>query len=65
MPAKSKKQRKMMAIAEHHPEQLYKRNVGVAKMGKKKLHEFASVKEKGLPLKKKKKKRFSSSGYLA
>lgn len=62
MPAKSKKQRRMMAIAEHHPEMLYERNKGVAQMGKKKLHEFASVKEKGLPLKK---KRYSSSGYLA
>lgn len=62
MPAKSKKQRRMMAIAEHSPEMLYERNKGVTEMGKKKLHEFASVKEKGLPLKKK--RRFSSSGYL-
>lgn len=61
MPAESKKQRKMMAIAEHSPEKLYKRNRGVAKMGKKKLHEFTSVKEKNLPSK----KRRSSSGYLA
>jgi len=63
MPAKSKKQRRMMAIAEHHPEELYKRNKGVAKMGKKKLHEFTAVKEKGLPLKKK--RRTTSTGYMA
>jgi len=55
MPAKSKKQRQMMAIAEHQPEKLYKRNVGVLKMTKEQLGEFASTKEKGLPVKKKKK----------
>ena len=49
MPAKSKKQRKMMAIAAHHPEKLYKRNKGVAKMSKKQLHEYATTSEKGLP----------------
>ena len=63
MPAKSKKQRRMMAIAEHHPEALYKKNKGVAKMSKSQLHEFATTKEKGLP--NKKKKRYSSTGYLA
>ena len=45
MPAKSEKQRRMMAIAEHHPEKLYKQNKGVLKMSKKQLHEFA-VKKK-------------------
>lgn len=50
MPAESKKQRRMMAIAEHHPEKLYARNRGVLKMGRAKLHEFASTKEKGLRL---------------
>jgi len=63
MPAKSKKQRRMMAIAEHNPEQLYERNKGVAEMSKKQLHDFATTKEKGLPTKKKK-RRFSSTGYL-
>ena len=63
MPAKSKKQRRMMAIAEHHPDQLYERNKGVVEMGKGQLHDFATTKEKGLPLKKKK-RRFSSMGYL-
>ena len=52
MPARSKKQRKMMAIAEHHPEMLYGKNKGAAKMSKSQLHDFAKTKEKGLPKKK-------------
>lgn len=55
-PAVSKKQRKMMAIAEHHPEMLYSKNRGVLKMGKQKLHEFAATKEKGLQSKKRKRR---------
>ncbi len=53
MPAKSKKMRRAMAIAEHHPEQLYSRNKGLKKMTKSQLHDFASTKEKGLPERKK------------
>ncbi len=53
MPAKSKAQRKLMAIAQHHPSKVKKKNRGVLKMGKKRLHEFAETKEKGLPKKKK------------
>lgn len=49
MPAKSDAQRRLMAIAEHHPEELYKENKGVANMSHKQLHEFASTSEKGLP----------------
>ncbi len=56
MPAKSEAQRRLMAIAEHHPEKLHKKNKGVAKMSKQQLHDFAATKEKGLPKKKKKKK---------
>jgi len=56
MPATSKKQQMMMAIAEHEPSKLYAKNKGVLKMGKKELHKFASTKRKGLPLKKKKTK---------
>ena len=41
MPAKTEKQRKMMAIAEHHPEKLYKENRGVLKMSKEQLGDFA------------------------
>jgi hypothetical protein len=55
MPAKSKKQRRAMAIAKHHPSKLYKKNRRLLKMSKKQLHEYASTKEKGLPKKKKKK----------
>jgi hypothetical protein len=51
MPAKSKKQRRLMAIAEHHPEILKGKNKGVAKMSKGQLHDFAKTKEKGLPTK--------------
>ena len=57
MPAKSKAQREAMAIAEHHPEKLYKRNKGLKKMTKSQLHDYASTKEKGLPKKKARKKR--------
>lgn len=49
MPAASKAQRIAMAIAEHHPEQLYERNKGMAKMTKEQLHDFAATSEKGLP----------------
>ena len=42
MPAKSNKQRIAMAIAEHHPEKLYSRNKGLAKMSHDDLHEFAT-----------------------
>jgi hypothetical protein len=45
MPAKSEKQREMMAIAEHHPEKLYKKNKSVLKMSHQQLHDFASKKK--------------------
>ncbi len=53
MPAKSKAQRRVMAIAEHHPEKLYKRNKGLKKMSQSQLHDFAATKEKKLPKRKK------------
>ncbi len=49
MPAESKAQRIAMAIAEHHPEDLYERNKGLKKMTHTQLHDFASTSEKGLP----------------
>jgi hypothetical protein len=49
MPARSKKQRRLMAIAEHHPEKLYKKNRGVLSMGASELHKFAATPEKRLP----------------
>jgi hypothetical protein len=51
VPAVSKNQRIAAAIAEHHPEQLYKRNRGLLGMSLKDLHHFASTKSKGLPRK--------------
>lgn len=54
MPAVSKAQQVVMAIAEHHPEKLYKRNRGLLKMKKSSLHDFASTPRKGLPKRAKK-----------
>lgn len=50
MPARSRKQRKLMALAEHHPEKVYEENKGVTEMEHGQLHDFASTKEKGLPM---------------
>ena len=52
MPAVSKKQRIVMAIAEHHPDQLYSKNKGLLEMSKSQLHDYASTPSKGLPEKK-------------
>jgi hypothetical protein len=49
MPAVSKAQRIAMAIAEHHPEDLYSRNKGLTDMSHKQLHDFAATPEKHLP----------------
>ncbi len=50
MPATSKKQRRLMAIAEHHAAQV--KNRGGLDMSKGQLHDFAATSEKGLPGKK-------------
>ena len=50
MPATSRAQRRAMAIAEHHPDQLYARNAGMKTMSLKQLADFSSTKERGLPL---------------
>lgn len=44
MPAVSTKQRELMAIAEHHPSKLQKKNRGVLKMSHQQLHDFAATK---------------------
>ncbi len=49
MPSVSAAQQIAMAIAEHSPNKLYKRNRGLKKMSKKSLHEFASTSRSGLP----------------
>jgi hypothetical protein len=53
MPALSIKQRRAMAIAEHHPAKLKANNRGLLKMTHQQLHDFASTPERGLPRKKK------------
>lgn len=55
MPAISKAQRKLMAMAKHAPEKISKKNKGVLDMTGKQLSDFASTSEKGLPRKKGKK----------
>jgi hypothetical protein len=50
MPAKSIAQREAIAIAEHHPDQLYARNKGLTEMTHQQQHEFASTPEKHLPV---------------
>ena len=44
MPAVSKAQRKLMAMAEHNPSAVSKKNRGVLKMSKSQLHDFAATK---------------------
>lgn len=52
MPAVSVAQRIAMAIAEHQPSKLNKKNKGLLKMSKGQLHEFADTKQSGLPYRK-------------
>jgi hypothetical protein len=49
MPAVSKNQQIVMAIAEHDPSKLYKKNRGLLKMSHQQLHDFAHTKRSGLP----------------
>lgn len=49
MPSESKAQQAAMAIAKHHPKQLYKRNRGLLKMSDQQLTDYASTPTKGLP----------------
>lgn len=57
MPAVSVAQRIAMAIAEHQPSKLNKKNKGLLKMSKGQLHEFADTKQSGLPYRKTKRAR--------
>jgi hypothetical protein len=43
MPSVTEKQREAIAIAEHHPEQLYKKNRGILNMTHQQMHDFAST----------------------
>ncbi len=49
MPAVSKAQQAMMAIAKHSPGKLFARNKGVLKMSKDEMEKYASTPTKGLP----------------
>ncbi len=49
MPAESKAQQAVTAIALHHPEKLHKRNRGLLKMSPAQLREFAETPTKNLP----------------
>lgn len=57
MPARSQAQQQLMAIALHSPGKVKKKNRGILKMSGIALREFAETPLKGLPYKKKKKKR--------
>lgn len=50
MPAVSQKQQIAMAIAEHNPKKLFKRNRGLLGMNHQQLHDFAATPRKGLPV---------------
>ncbi len=50
MPAKSKAFRRLVALAEHHPEEVSEKNKGVLSMKPDDMHEFASTPEEGLPM---------------
>lgn len=63
MPAVSKKQQMVMAIAEHSPEKLYGKNRGLLKMSHKQLHDFAHTKRKGLPRSKRSRRKKSTHKY--
>ena len=49
MPSVSRAQQQAMAIAEHDPSKLYKRNRGLLKMKDSDLHDFASTPTGNLP----------------
>lgn len=51
MPATSQAQQKAMAIAEHSPGKLDKKNKGLLKMSHYQLHDYASTPRRGLPKK--------------
>jgi hypothetical protein len=56
MPAKSKAQQKLAAIAKHHPEKVHAKNKGILDMPANALAEYADTKRKGLPAHTKKSK---------
>lgn len=51
MPSVSQAQQKVMAIAEHAPSKLFKKNRGLLGMSHQQLHDFAATPRGGLPKK--------------
>ena len=49
MPARSKAQRRLFAIAEHHPDELPAKDRGLLRLTHRQLHDFAATPETGLP----------------
>lgn len=49
MPARSQAQQEAIAIAEHHPEMLRKKNYGLLAMSKEQMHDYAATPRKDLP----------------
>lgn len=49
MPSVSAAQRRLFAIAEHHPDQLYGKNKSLARLPHQTLHDFASTPEQHVP----------------
>jgi hypothetical protein len=64
VPSRSVAQRRLFAVAEHHPEELYAKNAKLADLPQKTLHDFAATKEKGLPQKVKKPKAMNRYGMI-
>ena len=52
MPAKSRAQQALFAIAEHEPNKLHKQNRGLLGLSHQTLHDFAATPTKDLPEKK-------------
>lgn len=49
MPATSKAQQSLFAIAEHHPDKLRAGNKGLLRLSHSQLHDFASTPSRDLP----------------
>ncbi len=65
MPARSRKQQNLMAMALHSPSKVKSKNKGVLKMTKTALREFASTLTKGLPRKKKAPKKQTMEQFMS
>lgn len=64
MPATSQAQQRLMAIAEHNPKAVFKRNRGVLSMSHEQLHDFAASARAGLPRKARAKKKLSIADMM-